>query len=81
MALTPNGFDPNRSFCIDHNTAQYTKDTGTTIRINSQGKVEIEAQADVTIKAQGRMELSAQGGLRIDGGPQVEIKGGVVKLN
>jgi phage protein D len=57
------------------------KDTGTTIRINSKGKVEIEAQNDVTIKAQGRMELSAQGGLKIDGGPQVEIKGGVVKLN
>src|SRR5207237_692389 len=38
------------------------KDTGTTIRINSKGKVEIEAQSDVTIKAQGRMELSAQGG-------------------
>jgi len=57
------------------------KESGTTIRINSKGKVEIEAQSDVTIKAQGRMELSAQRGLKIDGGPQVEIKGGVVKLN
>jgi phage protein D len=57
------------------------KDTGTTIRINSQGKVEIEAQADITIKAQGRLALTAQSGIRIDGGPQVEIKGGVVKLN
>jgi uncharacterized protein involved in type VI secretion and phage assembly len=65
------------------------KETGTTIRINSKGKVEIEAQGDVTVKAQGQMqltaqgamELKAQGGLKIDGGPQVEIKGGIVKLN
>jgi phage protein D len=65
------------------------KETGTTIRINSKGKVEIEAQGDVTIKAQGQMQLEAQGqmelkagaGLKIDGGPQVEIKGGIVKLN
>jgi phage protein D len=57
------------------------KDTGTTIRINSKGKVEIEAQADVSIKAQGRMELAAQGGIKIDGGPTVEIKGSIVKLN
>jgi phage protein D len=57
------------------------KETGTTIRINSKGKIEIEAQEDVTIKTQGQMELSAQKGLKIDGGPTVEIKGNVVKLN
>lgn len=56
-------------------------DTGTTIRVTSQGQVEIEAQGNVTIKAQGRMELSAQGGLKIDGGPVVEVKGSVIKLN
>jgi phage protein D len=65
------------------------KETGTTIRISSQGKVEIEAQGDVTvtakgngaIKAQGRLELTAGAGLKIDGGPMVEVKGSVVKLN
>jgi phage protein D len=56
-------------------------DSGTTIRVNSRGQVEIEAQGNVTIKAQGRMELSAQGGLKIDGGPVVEVKGSVIKLN
>jgi hypothetical protein len=35
----------------------------------------------VTIKAQGRMELTAQAGVKIDGGPMVELKGNVVKLN
>lgn len=57
------------------------KDTGTTIRINSKGQVEIEADGNVTIKAQGRMELSAGAGLTIDGGPTVEIKGSMVKIN
>jgi phage protein D len=65
------------------------KETGTTIRISSQGKVEIEAKGDVTvnaqgngaIKAQGRLELTAGGGLKIDGGPTVEVKGSVIKLN
>lgn len=57
------------------------KETGTTIRINSSGKVEIEAQGDVTIKAQGSLELKGQRGVKIDGGPMVEVKGNVVKLN
>jgi phage protein D len=54
---------------------------GTTIKVNSQGKVEITAQGNVTIKAQASLELSAGAGIKIDGGPTVEIKGGVVKLN
>jgi phage protein D len=57
------------------------KETGTTIRINSRGQVEIEAQGNVSIKAQARLELSAGAGITIDGGPTVEIKGGLVKLN
>jgi uncharacterized protein involved in type VI secretion and phage assembly len=57
------------------------KETGTTIKISSKGKVEIEAQTDVTIKAQGRLELKAGAGVTIDGGPSVEVKGSVVKLN
>lgn len=57
------------------------KETGTTIRINSQGQIEIEATGNVTIAARGRMELRAQAGLTIDGGPLVDIKGTVVKLN
>ena len=57
------------------------KDTGTTIRITSRGQVEIEGQTDVTVKAQGRMRLEAGAGLTIDGGPMVEVKGSVIKLN
>lgn len=73
------------------------KDTGTTIRVNSKGEVEIEAEGDVmikaggglsmeatgnvTISAGGRMSLAASGGATLDGGAMAEVKGGVVKLN
>ena len=57
------------------------KETGTTIRINSQGMVEIEANGNVSIKAGGRMELKASAGMTIDGGAMVELKGGVVRIN
>lgn len=73
------------------------KDTGTTIRVSSKGKVEIEAVSDVTIRsganltmeatgdvsvsAGGRMSLTASAGATLDGGATAAVKGGVVKLN
>lgn len=62
---------------------------GMTIRIVSKGKVEIQAQQDVKIDAKAnvsitaaaKMDLKATAGLTIDGGPQVVIKGAVIKLN
>lgn len=56
-------------------------DTETTIRVTSKGKVEIESGTDLTITAKGSLALKASTGIKIDGGPQVEIKGSVVKLN
>lgn len=57
------------------------KDTGTTIRVSSSGKVEIEAASDVSIRARARMRLEAGAGIAIDGGPLVEIKGTQIRLN
>jgi phage protein D len=64
-------------------------ETGTTIKVNSKGAVEIEAatkvsiqaKSNVEVRAQGQMKLQAGAGLTIDGGPSVEVKGGVIKLN
>jgi hypothetical protein len=64
-------------------------ETKQTIRIVSKGKVEIEAMQDVSIKskanvsvtAAAKMDLKATAGVTIDGGPEVVIKGGVIKLN
>ncbi len=57
------------------------KDTGTTIRVNSKGQIEIEAAGNMTITAGGALKLQASAGITLDGGPTVEVKGGVVKLN
>jgi phage protein D len=65
------------------------KETGTTIKVTSKGAVEIEAGSKVTItaksnveiKADGQMKLEAGAGLTLDGGPTVEVKGQVIKLN
>jgi len=57
------------------------KETGATIGVSSRGQVEVAADGNVTITAGGRLELRARAGLSIDGGPLVEVKGSVVKLN
>lgn len=59
-----------------------------TIKISSNGKVEIEGQTDVTIKAGGNLTLQATGKLEMSGaqvaikgsGP-VEVTGSPIKLN
>jgi len=59
-----------------------------TIKISSNGKVEIEGQTDVTIKAGGNLTLQATGKLELSGaqvaikgsGP-VEVSGSPIKLN
>jgi phage protein D len=56
-------------------------DTETTIKVTSKGKVEIEAGSDVTITAKGSLTLKAGTGIKLDGGPQVEVKGSIVKIN
>jgi phage protein D len=57
------------------------KETGTTIRINSNGKVEIEAAADVTIKAGAQLNLSGAAGVNIESGGTVSVTGSAIRLN
>jgi uncharacterized protein involved in type VI secretion and phage assembly len=62
--------------------------TGTTIKISADGKVEITgsqgvaitSDADIKVTAGGKLELKGNG-VKIDGGPQVEVSGGMIKLN
>lgn len=55
-------------------------DTKSSIKVTSKGKVEVEAN-EVTVTAKGKLTLKASAGITIDGGPSVEVKGTVVKLN
>jgi len=55
-------------------------DTKSSIKITSKGKVEVEAN-EITVTAKGKLTLKASTGITIDGGPSVEVKGSVVKLN
>jgi uncharacterized protein involved in type VI secretion and phage assembly len=63
-------------------------ETKTTIKITADGKVEItgsqgvsiDSGADLKITATGKLELTGKG-VKIDGGPQVEVSGGMIKLN
>lgn len=67
-----------------------------TLLLKSKGNMEIQSQANMTTKSTGNMEVQAQGNMdtkstgmmkiqgtstNIDGGPMVEIKGGLVKIN
>jgi phage protein D len=62
--------------------------TGTTIKISADGKVEISgsqgvqisSDADIKVTATGKLELTGNG-VKIDGGPNVEVSGGMIKLN
>ncbi len=49
-----------------------------TIKISSNGKVEIAGEADVTVKAGKNLTLEAGGNLKISGGGNVAIQGGGV---
>lgn len=55
-------------------------DTKSSIKITSKGKVEVEAN-EVTVTAKGKLTLKASTGITIDGGPSVEVKGSIIKLN
>jgi uncharacterized protein involved in type VI secretion and phage assembly len=55
-------------------------DTKSSIKVTSKGKVEVEAN-EVTVTAKTKLTLKASTGITIDGGPSVEVKGTVIKLN
>lgn len=55
-------------------------DTKSSIRITSKGKVEVEGD-EITVTAKKKLTLKASTGITIDGGPSVEVKGSVIKLN
>lgn len=65
------------------------KQSDTTISITSDGSVSITGSSEVTVTSDGSISLEAgstltlkgSGGVSIDGGPQVEVSGGVIKLN
>jgi uncharacterized protein involved in type VI secretion and phage assembly len=65
------------------------KQSDTTISIASDGSVSISGSSEVTVTSDGSISLEAgskltlkgSGGVSIDGGPQVEVTGGVIKLN
>lgn len=63
--------------------------TSTTIKLSSNGVVEIDAKSDmnltasgnVTIKSQGNISLQSDGGIDIHAGNTVEVKGSQILLN
>lgn len=55
---------------------------GNVIHIDSKtNKLTIQMQGDVNVQANGHMSLKANAGIDIDGGPMVNIKAGMIKLN
>lgn len=55
---------------------------GNIIHIDSKtNKLTIKMKGDIEVESMGRMSLKATKGLDIDGGPTVNIKGGMIKLN
>lgn len=65
------------------------KQTDTTISIAADGSVEITGSQQVSVKSDGAISIEAgttltlkgSSGVKVDGGPQVEVSGGLIKLN
>jgi phage protein D/phage baseplate assembly protein gpV len=56
-------------------------DGRTEITVTSNGTITIKGTSTVTVESSGQLALKAAAGITIDGGPSVEVKGGVVKIN
>ncbi len=75
-------------FTGDHQLRLALDKTGTTIKVDSNGKVEIEAATDVTVKAGTSLKLEAGASMElkaptisINGSGPVSVKGQPVRLN
>jgi hypothetical protein len=65
---------------IDSSGNKLTIEVAGDVLIKAGTNLSIEANGNISLEATGRMSIKGNA-IKVDGGPMVEVKGGIVKLN